>query len=143
MLRNKDTQLITACLLCACVSRHNGIPYHWLLLWFHLCLVSILCSALSLQHAKDIRQKSYFTPVVINAASLLISLFTTPNADVVTFANAYYGEGTGPVLISEILQCTGTEAQLISCPRSLVSQACTHQMDSGVRCQGLFVLDHS
>jgi len=55
------------------------------------------------------------------------------------FSNAYFGRGTGPILLDDLL-CTGSEARLIDCPRSTSQGIGTHDFcnghydDAGVRC---------
>lgn len=48
------------------------------------------------------------------------------------YVSAYYGEGTGPILMSDIA-CTGSEEALIDCSYSDVN-SCTHSQDAGVDC---------
>ena len=57
-----------------------------------------------------------------------------------TFFNAYFGRGTGPILLDDLV-CTGSEARLIDCPRSISQGIGTfdncpngHGEDAGVRC---------
>ena len=58
----------------------------------------------------------------------------------VPFFNAHFGHGTGPILLDDLL-CTGSEARLIDCPRSISLGIGTydfcpngHGEDAGVRC---------
>lgn len=54
-------------------------------------------------------------------------------------ANAHFGSGTGPLLLSG-LSCTGTERSLLSCHHSgigVIGYNCTHRDAAGVRCQGI------
>ena len=58
----------------------------------------------------------------------------------VAYSNAYFGRGTGPILLDDLL-CTGREARLIDCPRSTSQGIGTydycyygHGDDAGVRC---------
>ena len=57
-----------------------------------------------------------------------------------TFFNAHFGRGTGPILLDDLV-CTGSEARLIDCPRSISQGIGTydncpngHGEDAGVRC---------
>jgi len=57
----------------------------------------------------------------------------------VIFSNAYFGTGTGPILLDDLL-CTGSEARLVDCPRYTSRGIGTydfcfgHYDDAGVRC---------
>ena len=57
----------------------------------------------------------------------------------VIFSNAYFGMGTGPILLDDLL-CTGSEARLVDCPRWTSQGIGTydycygHYDDAGVRC---------
>ena len=47
---------------------------------------------------------------------------------------AKFGQGTGPVLLSE-MKCTGEEKSLLDCPHSGWGQnSCDHGRDAGVSC---------
>ena len=49
--------------------------------------------------------------------------------------NAYFNQGTGPVLLSD-LYCAGTEASLLDCDhRSCGVTSCSHANDAGVICE--------
>lgn len=65
---------------------------------------------------------------------LLILAGSTP------FYNAYFGRGTGPILLDD-LQCSGSETRIINCPRHISQGIGTydgcyngHGEDAGVRC---------
>ena len=52
--------------------------------------------------------------------------------------NAYFGFGTGPILLSN-LYCTGTESSLLECShQSCGVTSCTHSNDAGVICECMF-----
>ena len=58
----------------------------------------------------------------------------------VAYSNAYFGRGTGPILLDDLL-CTGSETRLIDCPRSTSQGVGTfdncpngHGEDAGVKC---------
>ena len=53
--------------------------------------------------------------------------------DAVARINAYYGQGTGPILLDDV-SCTGTESRLISCTYDSNTADCSHSEDAGVRC---------
>ena len=50
--------------------------------------------------------------------------------------NAYFGMGSGPILLSD-LYCTGAESSLFECNRYMYGTlSCTHRDDAGVTCEG-------
>ena len=53
----------------------------------------------------------------------------------VAYRHAYYGLGTGPVLLSGLF-CRGSEVAILECPRyySIGATTCSHQQDVGVAC---------
>ena len=55
--------------------------------------------------------------------------------------NAYFGMGSGPVLLSN-LYCAGTEDSLLDCNSYNVygTLSCTHKDDAGVTCEGISVI---
>ena len=66
------------------------------------------------------------------------AVHTTTGA--VAYPNAYFGHGTGPILLDDLL-CTGREARLIECPRFTSQGIGTydfcprgHGEDAGVGC---------
>ena len=61
-----------------------------------------------------------------------VFIFTFP-VDAVAHINAYYGQGTGPILLDDV-SCTGTEGRLVSCPYDSNTADCSHSEDAGVRC---------
>ena len=69
-----------------------------------------------------------------------VSYFICTCTGSMAFFNAYFGHGTGPILLDDLL-CTGSEARLIECPRSISLGIGTfdfcpngHGEDAGVRC---------
>ena len=57
--------------------------------------------------------------------------------------NAFYGEGSGPVFLSN-LNCTGPELKILECPNDYyAAQNCRHYKDAGVQCLGRQFLQHS
>ena len=60
----------------------------------------------------------------------------------VALHSAYYGPGTGPILLDE-LQCTGTESSLFDCGHNGIgNHDCSHYDDASVRCQGNIICIH-
>ena len=60
----------------------------------------------------------------------------------VALPSAYYGEGSGPIVLDEVA-CTGVESSLIECDRhGLGSHNCVHSEDSSVICEGNLVCIH-
>lgn len=55
-------------------------------------------------------------------------------ADAVAVTSAFYGQGTGPIFLNELM-CTGTETSLLDCPYNS-DPNCVHNEDAGVRCIG-------
>ena len=50
--------------------------------------------------------------------------------------SAYYGTGSGPILLSN-LYCTGSEENLLQCNRNMYGTlSCSHSQDAGVICEG-------
>ena len=52
------------------------------------------------------------------------------------YANARFGQGTGPIILNN-LGCTGSEASVLDCPSDGLFNigTCTHGDDVGVECQ--------
>ena len=55
------------------------------------------------------------------------------NKGAVAYSSAYYGQGTGPILLDNV-QCTGTEGSLFNCTY-ISNHNCVHFEDAGVMCQ--------
>ncbi|KAK2116149.1 Neurotrypsin, partial [Saguinus oedipus] len=50
---------------------------------------------------------------------------------------AYFGEGSGPVMLDEV-RCTGNELSIEQCPKSSWGEHnCGHKEDAGVSCTPL------
>ena len=59
--------------------------------------------------------------------------------------NAYFGQGTGPIVMDNV-QCAGSENQLLACSSARLlafSSNCLHSEDAGVRCEGIASYAHS
>ena len=52
--------------------------------------------------------------------------------------SAYFGTGTGPILLDN-LYCKGNESSLLECERGVEigRHNCNHTEDAGIRCEGM------
>ena len=69
-----------------------------------------------------------------------ISSFNPFNPAGEALLNAYFGQGTGQIVLDDV-QCTGNEKKLLGCRSALILRAssnCDHSDDAGVRCEGIF-----
>ena len=80
------------------------------------------------------------TNKVFQIQSTLWACFYCTTIGAVAYSNAYFGRGTGPILLDDLL-CTGREARLIDCPRFTSQGIGTydfcpngHGEDAGVGC---------
>ena len=67
-------------------------------------------------------------------------LYLLHSTGAIPLSNAYYGSGTGPVLI-DYVSCTGNEQFLANCTNrgiGVTSSWCGHDDDAGVQCPGKF-----
>lgn len=52
----------------------------------------------------------------------------------IAFSTAYFGEGTGTIVLDDV-RCLGTESTLLQCSHvSSDNENCNHFEDAGVRC---------
>ena len=64
-----------------------------------------------------------------------LKLFGFP-LDAIPVRGGAFGEGSGRVLLDDLL-CEGDEENLLACQQVAVgSHACDHSEDAGVRCEG-------
>ena len=66
-------------------------------------------------------------------------LYLLHSTGAIPLSNAYYGSGTGPVLIDNV-SCTGNEQFLANCTNNgvgVTSLSCGHDDDAGVQCPGI------
>ena len=56
------------------------------------------------------------------------------NADASALSNAFYGQGTGPILLDDVA-CTGTQTNILQCTFDTNTADCGHSEDAGVQCQ--------
>ena len=68
--------------------------------------------------------------------SLLLLFFI--NAGAVARPSAFYGQGTGPILLSSV-SCNSYASSLLKCSFSVPSSYCNHGDDAGVLCAGKLV----
>ena len=54
-------------------------------------------------------------------------------AGAIAYSNAYFGQGSGPILLDN-LACTGLENTLVNCSYDSHTGDCYHSDDAGVRC---------
>ena len=63
------------------------------------------------------------------------------NSDVQSLPNAAFGQGTGPIYLTNVT-CGATEIRLIDCPYSSDVSGLTHADDAGARCSGVRKYPH-
>ena len=72
------------------------------------------------------------------APSLSLNTFSPLGAT--AYSSAYFGRGTGPILLDNV-GCTGGESRLLDCYSDGVGVSnCDHSQDAGVRCKGTVYL---
>ena len=82
---------------------------------------------------------AYFKDLMIQFGLVIITVLFH-ETDAVSFANAQYGAGAGPIYY---VACTGIESSLIECMHSsFVNCYNGHQDDAGVRCQSKLFTAH-
>ena len=62
--------------------------------------------------------------------------------DSVPLGGAYFGMGTGDILLDNV-RCSGRESSLLECNANPIGQpdgSCDHSEDAGVRCQGVYLV---
>ena len=64
---------------------------------------------------------------------LIYLKWTISFTDATSFNRAWFGQGTGPILIDEV-RCTGSEERLVDCPHIRGPSDCAHYEDASVRC---------
>ena len=63
-----------------------------------------------------------------------VCLSSTISLGARAYLNAYFGRGTGPILMANV-GCRGEETHLANCTRA-TRFYCSHSEDAGVRCPG-------
>eukprot|EP00731_Ephydatia_muelleri_P031707 Em0023g214a len=69
-------------------------------------------------------------------AKVVCSQLNLSSINVVALRKAYFGPGTGPIYLDDLL-CSGTESSLLQCNRKVASigiNDCAHSEDAGVAC---------
>ena len=66
----------------------------------------------------------------INQLLLSVLLFF---AGATAYSNAYFGQGSGPILLDNVA-CSGSENALVNCSFDSHTGDCYHSDDAGVRC---------
>ena len=70
----------------------------------------------------------------LNDAQVVCRQLDFPAA-IATRGNAYYGEGSGPILLDDV-NCVGTELNIEDCShRGMRLSNCDHGEDAGVKCR--------
>ena len=73
----------------------------------------------------------------------VVSASITISIDAVPLRQAYFGRGSGDILLDNVV-CRGTESSLLECTTNIIGQHnCDHSEDAGVRCEGDFLLKHT
>ena len=69
-------------------------------------------------------------------------MFLCGFTDALALENAYYGPGTGHILLDDLI-CNGTEPSLFDCNHDGIGvHDCDHSEDASVRCQGNIICIH-
>ena len=64
-------------------------------------------------------------------------IFLVSDTAGIAYSNAYYGSGSGPIYLTDVL-CTSSKTSLLQCISDpILSDSCTHSEDAGVKCEGL------
>ena len=75
----------------------------------------------------------YQSPSIRLYIYVLYYLYFCPLTGAIGLRNAHYGQGTGPIYITEVL-CTGNESSLLECAFTNSTESCNHGMDASVIC---------
>ena len=68
--------------------------------------------------------------------SLFPKIFSFVLIDGVAYSSAYFGVGSGPIVLDDV-QCTSSSNQLLECSsRPILLHNCLHSDDAGVGCEG-------
>ena len=61
------------------------------------------------------------------------------HTDAVAYNTRQFGGGAGPIYLDNVA-CSGSESNLLDCPRSSFVSCYSSRRGAGVRCQGTFVI---
>jgi hypothetical protein len=105
------------------------------------------CSKESTEHVREYKTLYNMNHNKFNSVSITTSHSNSATIFIASavFANAAFGEGTGPIWMSG-LTCGTTQLSLFSCtstsPIGSVPSECRHADDAAVRCRGLTTGNH-
>ena len=81
---------------------------------------------------------NYLCESVVSTVVLGRILLFIFNLAAMALHGAYFGEGSGPIWLDEVI-CFGSESDLLSCYHNQLGvHNCGHFEDAGVRCTGTF-----
>ena len=64
---------------------------------------------------------------------MLMTILNFNITDATALVRAFFEQGTVPILLDD-LDCIGTETNILQCPLSTLTGACSHAEDASVQC---------